>query len=248
MPQSVESRNLEPEKQGVRHQVAAMFKSIIAHEKTIEHLRTLIEQDASEDQVQENKDIIEDILSARKDLVERMKYLEVAYDYDWDTAKVFLEMKESNPSSMVLKAVTESKKRKAAERRRQRKRKRKWMQTITPSAAEGLDGDSISPCMPLSRYKPCRTYMGRCYRWAGSGRCNIFKERDSMGTECPMHRRSLSTGKPHRLLHLWRNAWLQEMPQRNVRNGYRTTSSSQATHSSPVRHYQYDRKRMREEL
>lgn len=63
-------------------------------------------------------------MSARKDLVERMKYLEVAFDYDWDTAKVFLEMKESNPFSMVLKAVTESKREKQQARRTQKRRER----------------------------------------------------------------------------------------------------------------------------
>ena len=53
-------------------------------------------------------------MAARKDLVDRISYLEVAYDYDWDAAKVFLEMREANPSSIVLKAVTEAKKRQAA--------------------------------------------------------------------------------------------------------------------------------------
>ena len=78
------------------------------------HLRSLDYQDVTEEQAQSNKDLLEEVLAARKELVERISYLEVAFDYDWDAAKVYREMKESNPSSMVLKAVTEAKKRKAA--------------------------------------------------------------------------------------------------------------------------------------
>ena len=39
--------------------------------------------------------------------------MEVACDYDWDAAKVYRDMKESDSSSMVLKAITEAKNRKA---------------------------------------------------------------------------------------------------------------------------------------
>lgn len=52
------SETLEPDKQGVRHQAAAMYKLIMAHEKTVEHLRSLIYQDTNEEQMQENKDMI----------------------------------------------------------------------------------------------------------------------------------------------------------------------------------------------
>ena len=108
------SESTEPEKQSVRHQVGAMYRSIIAQEKVVEHLRSLRYEDATEEQTQDNKDLLEEVLAARKELVERTNYLEVAHDYDWDAAKVYREMKEANPSSIVLKAVTESKKRKAA--------------------------------------------------------------------------------------------------------------------------------------
>ena len=91
-----------------------MYRSIITQEKVVKHLKSLHYEGSTEQQVQENRDLLEDVIAARKDLVERMKYLEVAYDYDWDAAKVFREMREANPSSIVLKAVTESKKRKAA--------------------------------------------------------------------------------------------------------------------------------------
>ena len=69
---------------------------------------------SSADQIQENRDLVDELKAARKELVERITYLEVAYDYDWEAAKVFREMREANPSSIVLKAVTEAKKRKAA--------------------------------------------------------------------------------------------------------------------------------------
>ena len=91
-----------------------MYRSIIAQEKVVRHLKSLHYEGSTEQQIQENRDLLEDVIAARKDLVERMKYLEVAFDYDWDAAKVFREMREANPSSIVLKAVTESKKRKAA--------------------------------------------------------------------------------------------------------------------------------------
>ena len=108
------SESTEPDKQSVRHQVGAMYKSIIAQEKVVEHLRSLRYEDATDEQTQDNKDLLEEVLAARKELVERTNYLEVAHDYDWDAAKVYREMREANPSSIVLKAVTESKKRKAA--------------------------------------------------------------------------------------------------------------------------------------
>ena len=102
-----------------------MYKSVIAQEKLVTHLRSLHYEDASDAQVQENADLLEEVLAARKELVERIDYLEVAYDYDWDAAKVYLEMKEANPSSIVLKAVTEAKKRKAAGRKEGEDKKKK---------------------------------------------------------------------------------------------------------------------------
>ena len=104
----------DSDKQSIKHQVAAMYKSVIAQEKVIKHLKSLVYAGSSEDQSQENKDLVDELKAARKDLVERITYLEVAYDYDWEAAKVFREMREANPSSIVLKAVTEAKKRKAA--------------------------------------------------------------------------------------------------------------------------------------
>ena len=104
----------DSDKQSIKHQVAAMFKSVIAQEKVIKHLKSLVYAGSSTEQIQENRDLVEELKAARKELVERITYLEVAYDYDWEAAKVFREMKEANPSSIVLKAVTEAKKRKAA--------------------------------------------------------------------------------------------------------------------------------------
>ena len=91
-----------------------MYKSVVAHEKVVKHLRSLYYQGSTPEQIQDNKDLLEEVLAARKDIVERLQYLEVAFDYDWEAAKVYREMKEANPSSIVLKAVTEAKKRKAA--------------------------------------------------------------------------------------------------------------------------------------
>ena len=108
------SETADNDKQSVKHQVAAMYKSVIAQEKTIKHLKSLYYKGCTEEQIQENKDLLEEVVAARKDLVDRITYLEVAFDYDWEAAKVFLEMREANPSSIVLKAVTEAKKRKAA--------------------------------------------------------------------------------------------------------------------------------------
>ena len=113
----------ETDKQSVKHQVGAMYKSVIAQEKVVAHLRTLQYEDSDEEQ--EGKDLLEEVLVARKELVERINYLEVAFDYDWDAAKVYREMKESNPSSMVLKAVTEAKKRKAAGKKESAEDKKK---------------------------------------------------------------------------------------------------------------------------
>ena len=108
------SETADTDKQSIKHQVSAMYKSIIAQEKVVKHLRAALQHEESEDQRQELKDLLEEVIAARKELVARTTYLEVAYDYDWEAAKVFLEMRESNPSSIVLKAVTEAKKRKAA--------------------------------------------------------------------------------------------------------------------------------------
>ena len=108
------SETTDSDKQSVKHQVAAMYKSVISQEKIVKHLRSLYYKDSTEEQMQENRDLLEEVLTARKELVERITYLEVAFDYDWEAAKVFLEMREANPSSIVLKAVTEAKKRKAA--------------------------------------------------------------------------------------------------------------------------------------
>ena len=112
------SESNDSEKQSVKHQVGAMYRSVIAQEKVVEHLRALDSQDLTEDQAQNNKDLLED-------LVEGIKYLEVAYDYDWDAAKVFREMREANPSSIVLKAVTEAKKHKAAVKKEPEDKKKK---------------------------------------------------------------------------------------------------------------------------
>ena len=49
------SETADAEKQSVKHQVSAMFKSVIAQEKVVEHLRSLQYEDASEEQVQDNK-------------------------------------------------------------------------------------------------------------------------------------------------------------------------------------------------
>ena len=108
------SETTDSEKQSIKHQVAAMYKSIIAHEKVVLHLKPLHYEGATEQQIQNNQDLLDEVVAARKELVDRVKYLEVAFDYEWDDAKVFQEMREANPSSIVLKAVTESKKRKAA--------------------------------------------------------------------------------------------------------------------------------------
>ena len=108
------SETTDTDKQSVKHQVSAMYKSVIAQEKVVKHLRSLFYHGSTEEQIQENKDLLDEVLAARKELVDRINYLEVAFDYDWEAAKVFREMKEANPSSIVLKAVTEAKKRKAA--------------------------------------------------------------------------------------------------------------------------------------
>ena len=105
------SETTDNDKQSVKHQVGCMYKSVVAQEKVVELLRSLRYQGASEEQVQENKDLLEEVLAARKELVDRIQYLEVAHDYDWDAAKVFLKMREANPSSIVLKAVKSSSKR-----------------------------------------------------------------------------------------------------------------------------------------
>ena len=119
------SETNDAEKQSVKHQVGAMYRSVIAQEKVVEHLRSLRYEESSDESTQNTKDLLEEVLAARKDLVDRIKYLEVAYDYDWDAAKVFLEMREANPSSIVLKAVTEAKKRKAAGKKEPEEKKRK---------------------------------------------------------------------------------------------------------------------------
>ena len=111
------SETTDSDKQSVKHQVAAMYKSVISQEKIVKHLRSLYYKDSTEEQMQENRDLLEEVLTARKELFERITYLEVAFDYDWEAAKVFLEMREANPSSIVLKAVTEAKKRKAASKK-----------------------------------------------------------------------------------------------------------------------------------
>ena len=120
------AENTDSDKQSVKHQVSAMYRSVIAQEKMIEYLRATRNNGSSGEQAQNKKDMIEEILTARKELVERINYLEVAHDYDWDAAKVYREMREANPSSIVLKAVTEAKKRKAAGKKEpEEKRKRK---------------------------------------------------------------------------------------------------------------------------
>ena len=129
------SENNDTDKQSVKHQVGAMYRSVIAQEKVIDHLRSARKQELAEDELQANKDLLEEVQAARKDLVERIKYLEVAYDYDWDAAKVFLEMRDSNPPSIVLKAVSESKKRKAAVKKEPEEKKAKKKAEGNSSAA-----------------------------------------------------------------------------------------------------------------
>ena len=83
------SQTTDSEKQSVKHQVSAMYKSVIAQEKVIKHLRSLFYHGSTEEQIQENRDLLEEVIAARRELVERISYLEVAYDYDWEAAKVF---------------------------------------------------------------------------------------------------------------------------------------------------------------
>lgn len=83
------SEATDTEKQSVHHQVGAMYKSIIAHEKVVEHLRSLHYHDSSNEQLHENKVLLEEVLAACKELVDHVKYLEVAHDYDWDAATKF---------------------------------------------------------------------------------------------------------------------------------------------------------------
>ena len=98
------------------------------------HLRALLGEGAAEQQKQEHQDLLDEVITARKELVERVKYLEVAFDYDFDAAKVFQEMKDANPSSIVLKAVTESRKRKAATKTKDTEERRKKKPETNTSA------------------------------------------------------------------------------------------------------------------
>ena len=94
------SETVDSKKQAVKHQVGAMYKAIIAQKKVVKHLRSLYYQGSTEQQIQ-NK-----VLDARKELVDPVKYLEVAF-------------------SIILKAVTESKKRKAAAKGKEGEEKKK---------------------------------------------------------------------------------------------------------------------------
>ena len=139
------SETIDADKQSIKHQVGSMYKSVIAQEKLVTHLRSLHYQDASDEQIQDNTDLLEEVLTARKELVERIDYLEVAYDYDWDAAKVYLEMKEANPSSIVLKAVTEAKKRKAAGKKDGEDKKKKREDSNNNSTSNSSSNNSSGP-------------------------------------------------------------------------------------------------------
>ena len=159
------SESNDSDKQSVKHQVGAMFRSVIAQEKVVEHLRALQYEDATEEQLQSNKDLLDEVLAARKDLVDRIKYLEVAYDYDWDAAKVFLEMRDENPSSIVLKAVSESKKRKAVTKKEpEEKKKKKEHGGSSGGTAPPWRGQapfrSYQPPAPQQYWQPMPQYAG----------------------------------------------------------------------------------------
>ena len=64
------------DKQSIRHQVHSMYKSIRAQENVITYLRGLETED------ERRTDIIEEVESAHAELVGRMEFLTVAFDYD----------------------------------------------------------------------------------------------------------------------------------------------------------------------
>ena len=64
------------DKQSIRHQVNSMYKSIRAQEHTITYLKEQGEDDES------RAEIIEETEAAHAELVGRMEFLTVAYDYD----------------------------------------------------------------------------------------------------------------------------------------------------------------------
>ena len=142
------------DKQSIKHQVGAMYKSVIAQEKVVERLHLLKYKDATEEQQQDHKDLQEEVLEARKDLVARINYLEVAHDYDWNTTKVYLEMREANPSSIVLKAVTESKKRKAAGSKKEVEEKKPKKSAFSASAGSNSGGAWKGMQQQYAAYQP----------------------------------------------------------------------------------------------
>ena len=66
------------DKQSIRHQVNSMYKSIRAQEHTIVYLKEQGTDKADDKRAQ----LIEETEAAHAELVARMEFLTVAYDYD----------------------------------------------------------------------------------------------------------------------------------------------------------------------
>ena len=73
------SETTDADKQNIKNQVNAMYRAVIAQEKVVKHLKSLYYQGSTTQQIQENQDLLDEVVAARKELVDRIQYLEVAF-------------------------------------------------------------------------------------------------------------------------------------------------------------------------
>ena len=109
-----------PDKKAIQQQASAMLSSVTSQERVIKYLRSLDLPDDN-DSVQELAQTIDDLQSARQDLVNHFEFLGVAHDHGWDAARIFRD-EPDEASKRVQSAVNKARKKKEADDREKKKK------------------------------------------------------------------------------------------------------------------------------
>ena len=122
-----------PDKKAIQQQAAAMLGSVTSQERVIKYLR-LLDLPEDEDAIQELAQTIDDVQSARQDLVNHFEFLGVAHDHGWEAARIYRD-EPDEASKRVQSAVNKARKKKEADDREKKKKNSKKRTSSSSNAS-----------------------------------------------------------------------------------------------------------------